>query len=107
MQITYSPLERLALSIEDLLTSNGGTLTSDTNEILTSWPKLEPCLIQADIPTDPLAVLAAAARDSDVGPAPDTASGAIRDQLGVSGISIENQRTKRFSDDQSRAVRLL
>src|SRR6266702_3361596 len=64
VQIVYSPLERLALSIDDLISSNGGTnlkLTPDANEILTSWPKLEPCLIQADIPTDPVAFLADAA----------------------------------------------
>jgi len=60
VQITYSPLERLALSIEDLITSTGGTLTQDADEMLSS---LERCLTQADIPSDSLAVLAAAARD--------------------------------------------
>lgn len=64
VQIAYSPLERLALSIDDLVTSTDGTLTPDANEVLTSWPKLERCLSQANIPIDPLAVLAAAARDS-------------------------------------------
>ncbi|KAF8261442.1 hypothetical protein EI94DRAFT_1746041 [Lactarius quietus] len=51
-EITYSPLERLALSIEGLIASTGGTLTPDANEMLTSWPKLKRCLIQADIHTD-------------------------------------------------------
>lgn len=64
VQISYSPLERLALSIEDFITSTGGTLAPDANETLTSWPKLECCLIQADIPTDPLDVLTVKARDS-------------------------------------------
>ncbi|KAI9457012.1 hypothetical protein BJY52DRAFT_1274506 [Lactarius psammicola] len=64
VQIAYSPLKRLAFSIEDIITSTSGTLTPDANETLASWPKLERCLIKADIPTDPLAVLAAAARDS-------------------------------------------
>ncbi|KAI9457013.1 hypothetical protein BJY52DRAFT_1212747 [Lactarius psammicola] len=64
VQIAYHPLERFALSIEDLITSTSGTLTPDANETLASWPTLERCLIKADIPTDPLAVLAATARDS-------------------------------------------
>ena len=64
VQIFYSPLERLALSIEDFITSTGGTLAPDANETLTSWLKLECCLIQADIPTDPLDVLTVKARDS-------------------------------------------
>ncbi|KAF8258586.1 hypothetical protein EI94DRAFT_1754257 [Lactarius quietus] len=63
VQIAYSPLERLALSIEDIVASTDGTLTPDT-QTLTSWPKLERCLNQANIQIDPLAVLAAAARDS-------------------------------------------
>ncbi|KAI9458342.1 hypothetical protein BJY52DRAFT_426005 [Lactarius psammicola] len=51
--LAHSPLERLALSIEDLISATGGTLTPDANEILTSWPNLERHLIQADIPEDP------------------------------------------------------
>ncbi|KAI9434434.1 hypothetical protein H4582DRAFT_1977502 [Lactarius indigo] len=41
-QIPYSPLERLALSIEDRIEdrigSTSGSMTSDANEILTPWP---------------------------------------------------------------------
>lgn len=62
VKIAYSPLERLALTIEDIVASSDGTLTPDEDQ--TSWPKLERYLIKGNILIDPLAVLAAAARKS-------------------------------------------